>query len=264
MDEGINTYATARVLAEAKNPNRVEQRYFGTFLPWSFRDIAVTRVDNDRLPGYRLNSEADAPATPTYRYWPSTAAIISYNKTALWLHTLEQKLGWPVMQRILSTYFERWKFKHPTPSDFFDIVREVSGEDHSRFLDEVYRSSNTFDYGVQEFRSERLDDQRYRTSVVVRRFGEATSPVDVVTTFEDGERIKETWDGQERRVVYVYERPSRAATVHVDPDRVLLLDVAETNNSRTLTPRGGDASLKWSLKWMVWLQDALLIWAFFV
>ena len=71
-------------------------------------------IDNDRLAGYRLNSEADAQWTPTLRYWPSTAAIISYNKTALWLHTLERRLGWPMMQRILSTYFERWKFKHPS------------------------------------------------------------------------------------------------------------------------------------------------------
>jgi hypothetical protein len=264
MDEGINTYATARVIAEAMSPNRVELRYFGTFFPWSFRDIAVTRVDNDRLPGYRLNAEADAPFTPTFNDWPATASIISYNKTALWLHTLEQRLGWPMMQRILSTYFERWKFKHPTPSDFFDIVREVSGHEHAWFFDEVYRSSNTFDYGVQEFRSDRLDEQMYRTTVVVRRHGEAVFPVDVVTSFEDGERIEETWNGQERRAVYVYERPSRGATVQIDPDRVLVLDVAETNNSRTLKPRGDEASLKWGLKWMVWLQDLMLTYAFFV
>jgi aminopeptidase N len=264
MDEGINTYATARVIAEAKSPNRVELRYFGTFLPWSFRDIAVTRIDNDRLPGYRLNAEADAPSSPTFHYWPATAAIISYNKTALWLHTLEQKLGWPMMQRILSTYFERWKFKHPKPSDFFAIVREVSGQDLDAFIDEVYRSSNTFDYAVQEFRSDRVNDSTHRTTVVVRRNGEATFPVDVVTTFENGERVTETWRGDERRLVYVYERPSRGATVHVDPDRVLLLDIAATNNSRTLRPRGGDASLKWSLKWMVWLQDLMVTYGFFV
>jgi hypothetical protein len=128
----------------------------------------------------------------------------------------------------------------------------------------VYRSSNTFDYAVQEFRSDRVNDSTHRTTVVVRRNGEATFPVDVVTTFENGERVTETWRGDERRVVYVYERPSRGATVHVDPDRVLLLDIAATNNSRTLRPRGGDASLKWSLKWMVWLQDLMVTYGFFV
>ena len=52
--------------------------------------------------------------------------------------------------------------------------------------------------------------------------------------------------------------------MQVDPERQLLLDVAYTNNSRTLTPRRDEASLKWSLHWMVWLQDLLLTYGFFV
>ncbi len=78
------------------------------------------------------------------------------------------------------------------------------------------------------------------------------------------EQIKETWNGQERRAIYVYERPARGTTVQVDPDHVLLLDVAYTNNSRTLKPSSGKASLKWSLRWMVWLQDLMLTYGFFV
>jgi aminopeptidase N len=269
MDEGINSYATARVMDEAFRPNHAEQRYFGGFVPWAFRDIAVSRIDSDRLANYRLSAEADAPWTPSFRYWPATSTAITYSKTALWLHTLERRLGWPTMQRILATYFERWKFKHPKPADFFDIVREVSGHGQVWFFDEVYRSSNTFDYGVQEFRSERLGDG-YRTTVVARRFGEGVFPVEVVTTFEDGSEAKESWDGrgswdgQDRRAVYTYERPSRAVTVRVDPERVLLLDVAYTNNSRTVAPRSDAASLKWSLKWMAWLQDLMLTYAFFI
>jgi hypothetical protein len=41
---------------------------------------------------------------------------------------------------------------------------------------------------------------------------------------------------------------------------VLLLDVNYTNNSRTMEPRSGTASTKWSISWMVWLQDCLLSW----
>jgi len=272
MDEGFNTYATARVLDESFNPNRVALRYFGGFIPWAFSDIPFSRVDNDRLDGYRLNAKADAPWMPTFTYWPGTARFITYNKTALWMHTLERQVGWPTMQRIMSTYFERWKFKHPKPADFFDVVREVTGRGYVWYFDEVYRSSNTFDYGVQEFTSERRDSPSegngltgfaYRTSVVVRRYGEATFPVDIVTTFENGERVKEMWDGQDRRVIYVYERPSKAATVQVDPERVLLLDANYTNNSRTLAPRTREASLKWALKWVTWLQDLMLTYAFF-
>jgi hypothetical protein len=50
-------------------------------------------------------------------------------------------------------------------------------------------------------------------------------------------------------------------SAQVDPNRVLLLDVDYTNNSRTLEPKGGDAAAKWSWTWMVWLQGCLLSWA---
>ena len=272
MDEGFNTYATARVIDESFRPNHVEVRYFGGFAPWAFKDLPVSRIDNDRLEGYRLNAETDAAWIPTFTYWPGTARFISYNKTALWMHTLEKQVGWPTMQRIMSTYFERWKFKHPKPADFFDVVREVTGRGYVWYFDEVYRSSNTFDYGIQDFTSVRQDSPSegtgltgftYRTTVVMRRYGEATFPVDVVTRFENGDTVKESWDGQDRRVVYTYERPEKAVSVQVDPERLLLLDVDYTNNSRTLAPRTGEASLKWALKWMAWLQDAMLTYAFF-
>jgi hypothetical protein len=268
MDEGFNTFSTARTLEQVFEPNFAVQRFFDGFIPWVQRDIRVRReTDGNRLPGYRTAAEADVQSTPTFRYWPPTATFISYNKTALWMHTLERTLGWPVLQRILSTYFDRYKFRHPAPEDFFAVVNEVSGRDMTWFFDQVYRSSNTFDYAVQEFTSARINPAPttvYRTSVVVRREGEATFPVDVLTTFRNGEKVTERWDGVDRRAIYTYERPSQALSVQVDPNRVLLLDVGYTNNSRTLEPRADEASVKWSLKWLVWLQDLFLTYAFFI
>jgi hypothetical protein len=117
-----------------------------------------------------------------------------------------------------------------------------------------------FDYGVQELRSTQ-DGERYRTSLIVRRYGEAIFPVDVAVTFQNGERATEHWEGADRWKLYTYDRPVPAALAQVDPNRVLLLDVNYTNNSKTLQPRGRTAATKWSLKWMVWLQDCLLSWA---
>jgi hypothetical protein len=88
--------------------------------------------------------------------------------------------------------------------------------------------------------------------------------VDVLTTFADGHQVTEQWKGLDRRVIYVYDRPSRVANVQVDPRRVLLLDTTYTNNSRTLEPRSGEASLGWAARWMVWLQDLMLTYAFFL
>ena len=261
MDEGMNTYSTARAIAQVYDPNVLALRYFGGFVPWVFRDVVLSReTEGNRLPGYRRDAESDVPSTPSFRYYPATGGSITYDKTALWLNTMERWLGWPVMQRIMSTHFERWKFRHPKPNDFFAVAREVAGRDLGPFFDQVYRSSNVFDYGVQDLKSEGNGGQ-HRTTLVVRRYGEAIFPVDVVVTFSNGEQVTEHWDGTDRWKLYTYDRPFPAVSAQVDPNRVLLLDVTYTNNSKTLEPKGGSAATKWSLKWMVWLQDCLLSWA---
>jgi hypothetical protein len=261
MDEGFNTFSTARAIAQVDDPNYLALRYFGGFVPWVFRDVAIVReTDGNRLAGYRRDARSDKQSTPSFRYHPATGGSITYNKTALWLNTMERWLGWPMLQRIMATHFERWKFQHPKPNDFFAVVNDVSRQDLGWYFDQVYRSSNVFDYGVETLRSARDGDQ-FRTDVVVRRYGEATFPVDVAVVFRNGDRVMEHWDGLDRWKAYAYDRPAAALSAQVDPNRVLLLDVNTTNNSKTLEPRGAAAGTKWSMTWMVWLQDCLLSWA---
>jgi hypothetical protein len=266
MDEGFNTFSTARAIAEVYDPHYLERRYFGGFVPFVFKDFVLSREsDGDRWARFRPMASRELASWPTYRYFPSrqSASAISYGKTALWLNTLERHLGWPTLQKILSTYFSRWKFGHPKPADFFAVVNEVTGRDFTWYFDQVYRSSNVFDYGVDELKSV-ADGKGFRTSVVARRYGEATFPVDVVTRFENGRTTTEHWDGLDRWKDYSYDGESRAVSAEVDPERVLLLDVNYTNNSKSLTPKGTEAATKWSLKWMSWLQNFLMTWAFLV
>jgi hypothetical protein len=261
MDEGFNTFSTARAIAQADEANFLALRYFGGFVPWVFKDIAMTReTEGNRLAGYRRDAKSDIPSTPSYRYLPATGGSITYNKTALWLNTMERWLGWPTLQHVLSTHFARWKFRHPKPDDFFAVANRATGQDLTPFFDQVYRSANVFDYGVDDLTSAREGEQ-YRTEVIVRRHGEAIFPVDVAVTFRNGERIVEHWKGDDRWKLYTYTRAAQALSAAVDPDRVLLLDVNYTNNSTTLEPRGEAAATKWSMKWMIWLQDCLLSWA---
>jgi hypothetical protein len=284
MDEGLNTFSTARTIEEAYEPNYLSKRYFGGFVPWVFKDFPLTRpTEGDRLTSYRPAARADVQSTPSWRYWPASASAITYSKTALWLHTLERMLGWPTLQRILSTYLSRWAFKHPKPEDFFAVANEVSGRDLAWYFDEVYRSSNVFDYKVDLLRSEpdvargyfggggparfqaaEGDPKRYRTLVTVRRLGEGIFPVAVRVVFEDGQETRWQWDGRDRWKAFEIDKPARARFAQVDPDHVLLLDVNYTNNSMSLAPRARQAARKWSLAWMLWLQDHLLTYGFFV
>ena len=283
MDEGLNTFSTARTLAQFFGTQHYAKRYFGSFVPWVFEDLRLSRAtDGNRLPGYRPNARMDAQSTPTWRYWPGSASSISYNKTALWLHTLERLLGWETLQRAMSTYFSRFSFRHPKPEDFFAAVSEAAGRDMSWFFDQVHRNAYAFDYGIALFTSERPREsgyfgdgsgrafssgQRegpYRTTVVVRRYAEGIFPIDVRVRFANDEEVRWRWDGRDTWKLFEVEKPSRAVSAEVDPERVLLLDLNYTNNSMSLSPRGPAAARKWSLAWLIWLQDQLLTYGFFV
>ena len=281
MDEGLNTFSTARVLARRSRPDYVTLRFFGGFVPWVLRDIPLERTDHDGLASYRSAAESDAQATLSWRYDPATRGTITYSKTAVWMHTLERLIGWPRLQRGMSLFFARHVFTHPTPDDFFKAVNEGAGQDLTWFFDEVYRGSNVVDYGIQRFSSEpasmsgwverdgrrayvnaeHATPARYVTGLVVRRYGEAIMPVDLIVSFADGQQVRERWDGRERWKAYRWERPARATWAQVDPERVLLLDVNYTNNTWTLQPEAARAARKWTAAWFVWLQDALLTWA---
>jgi hypothetical protein len=159
MDEGINTFATARTLDQFFGPQYYSKRYFGGFVPWVFGDLPMTRAtDGNLLTYYRTAGGLDAQSEPTWRYWPGNAAVLSYAKTSLWMHTLERMLGWETVQKILSAFFNRYAFSHPKPQDFFSVANEVSGRDLTWFFDQVHRSSASFDYKVDIFTSERVED----------------------------------------------------------------------------------------------------------
>jgi hypothetical protein len=304
MDEGFNTYSTARAIAwglaaqnvgvtrPAAGPPDVVRppprfvavgRYFGGLLAWPYADVPWSRdLDGNRLDGYRPVATFENPSRPTWQYWPGTASAITYDKTALWMATLERYLGWETMQRILSTYFAREAFRHPTPEDFFAIANEVSGRDLTWFFDEVYRSSAAFDYGVAQVTSVSADPrgmtgrnksmafspggagQNYDNTVVVRRYGDGIFPVPVKITFDDGSTtLLNLWDGRDRFHVFRYRSGARVSQVELDPDRVLLLDTNWTNNSWTATPHAAAAGHTWALRWLTWLEDTLLTYAFF-
>jgi hypothetical protein len=279
LDEGINEYSDSRVQDVALQPNYLVQRFFGDFIPWQYRDIPLKRAtDTNWMNTFRRAPDRDSLSVPTANLWPDTHQNISYHKAALMLHTLERMHTWEVMQRVLSVYFTRWKFKHPRPEDFFQVLDEVTGKEHQWFIDQVYTSSNTFDYAVESLTSEavtsrglndatfeaRVADNLFRTTVVVRRLQAGQFPVDVLVTFSNGEQAREKWDGRGRWAVFTFDKPVRAVSAQVDPERVLLLDTYFTNNSKTVDPAGGDAATKWSLRWMVWLQDLFMTSAFLI
>ncbi len=289
MDEGINTFATARALEQFFGPQYYAKRYFGGYVPWVFDDLPLSRAtDGSYLSSYRNAADADAQSTPTWRYWPGTAGVITYFKTALWLNTLERMLGWDTLQRILSTYFtallvqasraegllrRRQRGQRPRP----DVVLRSGLPQLERLRLRRRRVHERAGGGPRLLRrlgqADVLGHRRqqyvrtgdvYRTTLVVRRHGDGIFPVNVRIVFENGQEQRWQWDGRERWKQFEVDRPVRAVSAEVDPERVLLLDVNYTNNTRSLAPKANAAARKWSLTWLIWLQDHLLTYGFFI
>ena len=264
MDEGINTFAAARALSIDYPEMHLDRYYFGGFVPWVFKDIRFSReTDLNRIWRYRAGPTDDTMGTASYRQRPETIGVLAYDKPAVWLNTLERWLGWTALQGAMHAAFTEASFRHPHPDVVLHAVQRSAGQDLTRFFDQTYRGSAVFDYSIEKLASESAGSGQFASRVLVRRLGDGTFPVDVLVTFDSGEQTTEHWNGEDRWREFAYTRASRVRSAIVDPNRQLLLDVNFTNNSRTRQPRAEAAAHKWTLKWVVWLQDALLTWGLF-
>ena len=82
--------------------------------------------------------------------------------------------------------------------------------------------------------------------------------------YEDGEESIHDWDGQDTWILITEVRPSKLRYAVVDPDEVLALDIHPNNNSRFRKKQPTRAATKWAGFWMIWVQDLLAGWTFFI
>lgn len=292
LDEGFNTYHTAKALDVAYGPQAWGRRYFGLTSPgrgsrggWPViaPGVWIGRGEGD-LSTLRRVGKSDVMARRAWEYRvPDAYGLNSYGKPALSLQTLEGLVGDETMTRILRTYARRFRFAHPTSEDFVQVVNEVTGQDYRWFFDETWHSSNLCDYAI-EVKNEatrrlegytdgpggsrvlvspppepkRDDEGPWDSEVTVRRLGEVRMPVEVLVQFADGKVITESWDGKDRWKRFKYQGPVKVRRAVVDPERKIALDVDPSNNA-WLDEKGvaRRAACKWAGRFLLWLQNLL-------
>ena len=283
LDEGINTFATARVFEMVYGKRAHLSRFFQGFFPIITPEIQSGRIQNSRRHRYLAAARGEIQATPSYLYHPSTASATSYTKTALWMLALERRLGWDVLKQILATFFEQSRFRHPDPADFFQVANQVSGQDLNPFFEQVFHHDRIFDYSVESVSSMKVETRGYvdkdgqflslaeapdsqttektsalyETTVLFRRLGDGILPQDILLQFEDGEEFRTQWNGKYPWKLYRLVKPSKLDYAVVDPELTNPLDINFTNNSRRRQSQATLPATKWTLKWLIWLQDYL-------
>jgi hypothetical protein len=256
LDEGINSYTEGKIMTKLYGPH-------------AFADLAGGTVGMRDLERFQYSNGADKDpmAQFAYRYVSfSSYADITYGKTAMVLTTLEKVIGEDTMQRALRTYFERYRFKHPTGEDFLKTVEEVSGKNLRWYFDQAVYGTRVLDYEIMRATSDRIDwykdnaakekkgETVYRSYVVVHRKGDFVFPVDVLVKFDNGEQAREHWDGQDRWVRYTYEKKAKLLSAEVDPDHAIWLDKDLYNNSYVSEEVGKRAGSKLSTYWLGFTQ----------
>jgi hypothetical protein len=319
LDEGFNSYSTTKVLERAYPPGEMYDRVADVPYPVA----AWTRMPVPKYPWYGVESVPlgqyfeRVPMVRMYArsgrgYWQAAQAdemeryawldmdgqsygVQAYAKPEITLLTLEALLGdqWP---KVIRTYHQRYRFKHPDAIDFIDTVSEVSGRDMKWFFDQTVYGTGMLDYSVS-VKTEKTgkegwfdrylpqvsvsenkggaqaqayvapkkvkdEDSEKESEVLVRRLGEMRFPVTVRVRFEDGSEKIERWDGQYRWTKFKYGGRAKVSSAVIDQDYDWKLQVHRTHDSYLQEPVKL-AAQKWYLRWVVWLQNALMAFSFF-
>jgi hypothetical protein len=278
---GIVEYSARRAVAPLFQGDNLppgyamlEPRYFHAFVPWFVRIRLMAESDGDPLPAYRANPRANV-ASPS-----GEAELASLTaKTVLTLNTLERWVSRPAFDGVLAEFVRASRATQPVLADFTRVASSATGQDLSWLFEQTLGKSVVFDYAVGDLTSVPNPGGGFDTTVVAERLGEGVfsgssalrvGPFDsgrglaVRIAFEDGQQIVNTWDGRDARRTFRYHSVSPARSATIDPDRVLVLDTNRTNNSWTLEPRSSVAASLWALRWMLWLEHALLNYSVFV
>jgi hypothetical protein len=257
LDEGVNTYWEQRI---------VDHYYGNGYGVMSLPFFKMSDTDKGRS-GYISSPDRSAATNdlPSWLYPPGTYEMMSYDKTATWLHTLEGITGTGTTDDIFREYYRRWAFRHPSGRDFTavadDVVRQEHGdkfgENMNWYFDQVLYGNDICDYAMSKVanrkirgysgiiegdtvsyeRSDFQADSIYLSTVSVDRLGGITLPLDILVHFDNGDEVLEEWDGRSRYKEFEYTGTRKVNWVKIDPYEKIDLDVNRINNSWSDNPQ---------------------------
>ena len=265
MDEGINSYSEVKVLDSILGKQTSILNFAGTTLG---------EPEEQRL-SYIGVADLDPMAQNAYDYYSyNSYGGVTYGKTASVLLTLEGIIGEKTMNEAMQAYFMKYRFTHPTKEDFLKTIEEVSGQNLRWYFDQAVYGSQVLDYEVLKIDSFPVDwyepkkNQKrgptatYDSFVSVHRKGSFVMPVVVQINFDNGETVREHWDGQSRWTRFAYRKNAKVVSAEIDPDHTIYIDRNNLNNSHLVEP-----SLKPAFKvtnyWLFiaqWTAQALAWW----
>jgi hypothetical protein len=222
MDEGFNTFID---LENAAN-------YFAGTAYGDTIAVHPLRLYRDHAVPGREQPLITRPVESRDLFWTG------YQKPALMLSTLRNHvLGPERFDPAFRAYLAAWAFRHPTPADFFRIMRDRTGVDLDWFWRDWVYTVNRPDQALES-----VEQGPDGARIVVANRGTMQLPIFLRLTFEDGtiESVMlpvDAWN-QGPRHTRTVKGPRRLRHVELDPDG-RLPDDDRANNVWRADPGAG-------------------------
>ncbi len=246
LDEGLNSYLEARIMDDA----------YGSGSVLDLPGLELSDEAFQRLSYLTSNPGSGVIATPAYQM--QGYSKLAYSKPATILLSLQRHLGEPTMNRVMQTYYARWRFRHPTTRDFRAVAEEVAGQDLSWFFDAYVYGSDVVDYGITSI----VPDSTCAVAgscgtVTVARAERGLFPQTLVLEFADGTVDTLRYDGRDATRAFHYRASSPLRTARLNPGG-LPLDATPLDNHRSAAPDVAWAH-KMQTKYLAWAQQLLFL-----
>ena len=170
MDEGFCSYAQYEVLnylydKNLLNPLLRQYKSYYRLANSEFQEPLSTHSDF-----YNLN----------YVY-----GVNAYSKGSVFLNQLGYIIGSEKLKSGMKKYFNQWKFKHPTPTDFKKVMEYESNLELDWYFEQFIETVNTVDYSIFS-----VTEIGNKTKILIQRIGRVPMPLDISVT---SSKSKITW-----------------------------------------------------------------------
>ena len=170
MDEGFCSYAQYEVLnylydKNVLNPLLRQYKSYYRLANSEFQEPLSTHSDF-----YNLN----------YVY-----GVNAYSKGSVFLNQLGYIIGSEKLKSGMKKYFDQWKFKHPTPTDFKKVMEYESNLELDWYFEQFIETVNTVDYSIFS-----VTEIGNKTKILIQRKGRVPMPLDISVT---SSKSKITW-----------------------------------------------------------------------
>ncbi|NGM63207.1 M1 family metallopeptidase [Sphingobacterium sp. SGG-5] len=103
----------------------------------------------------------------------------AYNKGAVLVEQLGYIIGRENLEQTFLTFYDLWKFKHPTPNDFKRVAEEVSGINLKWYFNLFINTTRKIDYAVTDVTD---------SAITITNKSNFPMPLDVLVEYADGSK----------------------------------------------------------------------------